>query len=51
MAMTFDGQDQAARAKRSVQIGQCAKEGVSSNLIAIGKLAPPCLCYKHIPSY
>ena len=29
--------------------GQCAKEEVSSSLL--GKLAPPFLCYKHIPSY
>ena len=29
--------------------GQCAKEEVSSNLL--GKLTPPFLCYKHIPSY
>ena len=28
--------------------GQCAKEEVSSSLL--GKLAPPFLCYKHIPS-
>ena len=28
--------------------GQCAKEEVSFSLL--GKLAPPFLCYKHIPS-
>ena len=27
---------------------QCAKEEVGSSLL--GKLAPPFLCYKHIPS-
>ena len=41
--------DQAARAKGSVEkTGWCAKEEVNSSLL--GKLAPPCLCYKHIPS-
>ena len=54
MTMTFDGQKLSCTevAKRSVgQTGQCAKdwcakEEVSSSLL--GKLAPPCLCYKHI---
>ena len=44
MAMTFDGQRSSCRS----ETGQCAKEEVSSSLL--GKLAPPFLCYKHIPS-
>ena len=48
MAMTFDGQRSSCRSDVE-EIGQCAKEEVSSSLL--GKLAPPFLCYKHIPSY
>ena len=48
MAMTFDGQRSSCRSDVE-KTGQCAKEEVSSSLL--GKLAPPFLCYKHIPSY
>ena len=47
MAMTFDGQRSSCRIDVE-KTGQCAKEEVSSSLL--GKLAPPFLCYKHIPS-
>ena len=47
MAMTFDGQRSSCRSDVE-KTGQCAKEEVSSSLL--GKLAPPFLCYKHIPS-
>ena len=47
MAMTFDGQRSSCRSGVE-KTGQCAKEEVSSSLL--GKLAPPFLCYKHIPS-
>ena len=44
MTMTFDG-----GTVRSVEkTGWCAKEEVSSSLL--GKLGPPFICYKHIPS-
>ena len=45
MAMTFDGQRSSCRS----DVEKCAKEEVSSSLL--GKLAPPFLCYKHIPSF
>ena len=48
MAMTFDGQKSSCRSDVE-KTGTCAKEEVSSSLL--GKLAPPFLCYKHIPSY
>ena len=54
MAMTFDGQrpscwsDVAGISLDVEKTGECAKEEVSSSLL--GKLAPPFLCYKHIPS-
>ena len=41
--MTFDGQRSSCRSDVE-EIGQCAKEEVSSSLL--GKLAPPFLCYK-----
>ena len=47
MAMTFDSQRSSCRSDVE-KTGQCAKEEVSSSLL--GKLAPPFLCYKHIPS-
>ena len=47
MAMTFDGQRSSCRSDVE-KTGQCAKEEVSFSLL--GKLAPPFLCYKHIPS-
>ena len=54
MVMTFDGQrpscwsDVAGISLDVEKTGECAKEEVSSSLL--GKLAPPFLCYKHIPS-
>ena len=48
IAMIFDGQRSSCR-NDVEKTGQCAKEEVSSSLL--GKLAPPFLCYKHIPSY
>ena len=54
MAMTFDGQSPSCRSDvagislYAEKTGQCAKEEVSYSLL--GKLAPPFLCYKHIPS-
>ena len=60
MAMTFDGQRSSCMHRSDVagmcgrtsldveKTGQCAKEEVSSSLL--GKLAPPFLCYKHIPN-
>ena len=42
--MTLTVKDQAKR-----RLGSCAKEEVSSSLL--DKLAPPFLCYKHIPSH
>ena len=43
----LDGQRSSCRSDEE-KTGQCAKEEVSSSLL--GKLAPPFLCYKHIPS-
>ena len=46
--------DQAAcKSKRSVELEDCMGGVLSKRLSSslLGKLAPPCLCCKHIPSY
>ena len=47
MVMTFDCQRSGSMSVELEDWAVC-KEEVSSSLL--GKLAPPCLCYKHIPS-
>ena len=51
MAMTFDGQRSSSKSEKECGtscMGCVLRKRSSSSLL--GKLAPPCLCYKHIPS-